>query len=216
VSAFADITPNQWTILEALKDGPRWIRSFQTVKPLLEKLVKRGLIERCHPHLGRGRNMVRLTVAGCDALEIDAGSVPIERCKETPAPPKLVKLGEISGAATEETRKICERFRDALAAGKTSNEAVGELAALNDVQRPAIWKRLRAGGVIAPYAQQQSGGKGRPIGGGEYGYTERRRGRSLAEAARHEPRQDQFVDRDPCPRCGVRGDLGCRHNRAAA
>ncbi|PZQ55280.1 MAG: hypothetical protein DI555_07995 [Novosphingobium pentaromativorans] len=23
------------------------------------------------------------------------------------------------------------------------------------------------------------------------------------------------VDRDPCPRCGVRGDIGCRHSRAA-
>ncbi|WP_077228576.1 hypothetical protein [Sphingomonas hengshuiensis] len=22
------------------------------------------------------------------------------------------------------------------------------------------------------------------------------------------------IDRDPCPRCGTRGDLGCRHGRA--
>lgn len=24
-----------------------------------------------------------------------------------------------------------------------------------------------------------------------------------------------IVDRDPCPKCGVRGDIGCKHRRAA-
>lgn len=23
------------------------------------------------------------------------------------------------------------------------------------------------------------------------------------------------VDRDPCPKCGVRGDVGCKHRKAA-
>lgn len=54
------LTPNQWTILESLKDGPRWTRSFQAVKPLLDDLIDKGLVERCRPHLGAGRNMVRL------------------------------------------------------------------------------------------------------------------------------------------------------------
>jgi len=59
------ITPNQWTILEALKEGPRWARSFQWVKPLVADLVDRGLIERCRPPQGgAARNMLRLTEAG--------------------------------------------------------------------------------------------------------------------------------------------------------
>jgi hypothetical protein len=65
------LTPNQWTILEAMKDGPRWARSFQYVKPLLADLITRGMVERCRPPLGRARNMVRLTPTGCAALEID-------------------------------------------------------------------------------------------------------------------------------------------------
>jgi hypothetical protein len=41
------LTPNQWTILESLKDGPRWKRSYQTVKPLLDDLIEQALIEPC-------------------------------------------------------------------------------------------------------------------------------------------------------------------------
>lgn len=62
------LTPNQWTILEALQKGPRWARSFQYVKPLLADLIERDLVERCRPHLGRAKNMVRLTDAGTALL----------------------------------------------------------------------------------------------------------------------------------------------------
>lgn len=34
-------------------------------------------------------------------------------------------------------------------------------------------------------------------------------------ANRVEPNPDQFVDRDPCPRCGTRRDIGCAHNTRA-
>lgn len=34
------------------------------------------------------------------------------------------------------------------------------------------------------------------------------------KAAEAQRRPEQLVDRDPCPRCGVRGDIGCHHNRA--
>lgn len=64
----ASLTPNQWTILEALEKGPRWSRSFQYVKPLVNDLVTKGLVERCRPPLGRARNMVRLTEAGTALL----------------------------------------------------------------------------------------------------------------------------------------------------
>lgn len=63
------ITPNQWTILESLQNGPRWARSFQWVKPLVADLADKGLVERCRPPLGAARNMVRLTEAGRAALD---------------------------------------------------------------------------------------------------------------------------------------------------
>jgi hypothetical protein len=66
------LTPNQWTILEALENGPRWARSFRYVKPLLADLIAKGLVERCKPHLGRAKNMVRLTNAGGDLLKRSA------------------------------------------------------------------------------------------------------------------------------------------------
>jgi hypothetical protein len=212
----SNITPNQWTILEALKDGPRWARSFQMVKPLVEDLVARSLVERCRPHLGAARNMVRLTDAGCAALEIDPASVPLKR-DEPKANSKAHRphLGSIRADVTPRLRAICETFLRRIKDGVGSQVAVGELAAMHDVQRPAIWKSLRSGGVIAPYAPSLKGGKGRPRGGGEPGYSHRRREKSLAcSEARNEPRSDQYVDRDPCPRCGVRGDYGCAHTRA--
>lgn len=210
------LTPNQWTILEALKDGPRWIRTFQTAKPLLDDLIARGFAERCRPHMGRARNMVRLTALGCEGLEIDPASVPAKREEPKPNAKAFVPvLGSISSDASPATRKTCEAFARSIANGCSSREAVAELAALNDVQRPAIWKRLRAGGIIAPYAPSHTGGKGRPRGGGMAGYTENRRERSEAF---HDDRrlslEQPRVDRDPCPRCGVRGDIGCGHSQA--
>jgi glycine cleavage system aminomethyltransferase T len=66
------ISPNQWTILERLEKGPEWIRSFQPAKRLLDNLIERGLVERCRPFLGRGKNMVRLTEKGWTLLFADA------------------------------------------------------------------------------------------------------------------------------------------------
>jgi DNA-binding MarR family transcriptional regulator len=211
------LTPNQWTILEALTEGPRWSRSFQTVKPLYEDLIARGLIERCRPHMGRGANQLRLTPAGCAVLEIEPAGVPARRIDPKPNS-KAFKpvLGAILPNASAKTRATCEAFMHAIASGATSREAVADLAARYDVQRPAIWKRLRDGGVISPYASKRDGGQGRPLGGGQAGYTDRRRDKcaALAESRRIEPSPEQFVDRDSCPRCGVRADIGCRHSRA--
>lgn len=109
------LTPNQWTILERLEKGPCWSRSFQWVKPLVTDLIGRNLVERCRPPRGTGSNMLRLTIAGCDLLEVD----------------------------------------------------------------PAV-----------------------PTG-------DTRLGRGLPPPAVLPP----AVDRDPCPRCGVRGDFGCPHSR---
>lgn len=34
-------------------------------------------------------------------------------------------------------------------------------------------------------------------------------------ASKHDLDTLTHVDRDPCPRCGVRGDIGCKHRRRA-
>lgn len=129
----SEITPNQWTILESLKDGAVWARSYQPVKPLLKDLIERKLVDRCRPYLGRGHNMVRLSPEGCELLEIDAAAIPAFR--DTPL-----------NACT------AKRSRD-----KRSNAGVG----------------------------------------------------------RHSNQEPIRVEcRDPCPRCGVRGDLGCGHSKA--
>lgn len=209
------ITPNQWTILERMESGPCWMRSFHTVKPLVEDLVQRGLIERCRPHLGAARNMVRLTDAGCASMGIAVGSVPSIR-PIIAAPEVTVILGKIHDVVPARVRRICEAFIRAIEGGETKGAAVAQLAAQHDVQRPAIWKTLRAGGVVPPYKARDEGGQGRPIGGGTPGYTTKRRERALAVAEQRSQPNIVFVDRDPCKLCGVRGDLGCAHNRVAA
>lgn len=210
------ITPNQFTILESLKDGPRWARSFQIAKPLVNDLVAKGLLERCRPHLGRDKNMIRLTAAGCAALEIDPESVPTKR---EAAPLKLAKtvaLGEIKVGVSDRVRSICLSFKAAVGAGTNPREIVRDLAAKFDVQRPQIWRTLRQGGVLPEYAPRKDGGKGRPHGGGVPGYTANRRARSMEIAeAKAIPLAPQ-VCRDPCHRCGVRGDFGCAHSASLA
>lgn len=92
---------------------------------------------------------------------------------------------------------------------------VGEIAASFGVQRPAVWRGLRSAGVLPPYNPRKPGGAGRPKGGGQPGYTLRRleaeRERVAAKQADYASIMATAVDRDPCPRCGVRRDLGCPH-----
>jgi hypothetical protein len=95
-----------------------------------------------------------------------------------------------------DTARCCEIYLTAVAAGEDTTAVVGQLATWFDVQRPAIWKRLRRGGAVPAYKTLQ--------------VRQKRRTKSEVFQARAEaPR----VDRDPCPRCGVRGDLPCKHNR---
>jgi hypothetical protein len=99
----------------------------------------------------------------------------------------------------ELTARTCEMYSVAINAGEEPSMVVGELASMYGVNRPAIWRRLRAGGVLPRY---KTGHRVR---------SKRHRTPTECEAARLDlPR----VDRDPCPRCGVRRDLGCEHNRA--
>lgn len=212
----SNITPNQWTILERLEKGPEWIRSFQPAKPLLNKLIDQGLVERCRPHLGRANNMVRLTAAGCAELDIDASDVPAKRERAKPKQKPKAAFGAIKEGITSATRSVCETFVRAIAAGEPQNDVVRELADREGVQRPAIWRRLRTGGVLPEYGRRKANGQGRPAGGGNPGYSARRRQLAIqaAESQRPDLRPELLVDRDPCPRCGARGDFGCGHSQA--
>jgi DNA-binding MarR family transcriptional regulator len=136
----SEISPNQWTILERLEKGPEWIRSFQPAKPLLDDLIEKGLIERCRPHLGRGRNMVRLTEAGCEELEVAASDIPANRERAVFVDKPRSELGQIKPGISHKVRSVCERFVHAINGGEPQSDVIEQLAAAEDVQRPAIWK----------------------------------------------------------------------------
>lgn len=194
------LTPNQWTILEALDQGPRWIRSFQTVKPLVDRLADAGLIERCRPHLGRGRNMIRLTKAGCDLMGLD--SVPLTAVVQARAPtvePAPQALGPIKPGLSDKVQAACEAFVRRVSKGEKPGAVVASIAEQQRVQRPTIWRHLRTAGVLPPYKT------GKPLGK-----------RQPALGAVDSVGLPQIVRRDPCAWCGVRGDIGCQHNQTSA
>jgi hypothetical protein len=98
-----------------------------------------------------------------------------------------------------DTRRTCEIYTKALAAGEDERAVVGYLATRFGVQKPAIYKRLRTGGALPPYRH--------PSGTGRNAAGIRRERREFFVAPAIEPR-------DPCPRCGVRRDYGCKHSLA--
>ena len=107
---------------------------------------------------------------------------------------------------TARTAQMCAAYK--------SGEPVKEIANRFGVQNPAVWKALRRGGVLPPYQPKREGKGGRPVGGGNAGYSALRLQKSVAAISAREGRQPVpsiFVDRDPCGFCGVRGDIGCRH-----
>lgn len=192
----AKVSPNQFTILESLIEGPRWKRSFQTVLPLVDDLIARELIEPCRPHLGRGRNMLRLTDAGCALIEIDPASVPKKRQEAAPAKRKAeLPIGAIKPDVPDRVRLICEAFLRAVRNGTSQREAVGQIALARGRSRHRIWTVLRIGGVLPPYQTK-----------------EQRRAASVPPPMPM-PRPRPPVSRDPCPRCGARGDVECGHSR---
>lgn len=118
-------------------------------------------------------------------------------------------------ANLDRTNAICAEYRAFLADGISSGKAALELSAKYDVQRPAIWKALRRGGVLPPYAPRQHGGSGRPISGGVAGWSDQRRQHALGVADERQAALDHVPVREPCFLCGARADVGCRHRRAA-
>ena len=87
-------------------------------------------------------------------------------------------------------------FRAAIARGETRADVVRTLASIYNVEPATIRQRLRKAGL---WEVEPNKGKPKP---------ERR----MSEGARRpaEVLPDP-VFRDPCPRCNVRADIGCRH-----
>ncbi len=114
--------------------------------------------------------------------------------------------------AENRTMRMCAAFKRGV--------PVKEIAETFGVLNPAVYKALRRGGVLPPYAKKDAGGPGRPIGGGTSGYTAARLTRSVAHISKQEARRPSAdvprVDRDPCFMCGTRADLGCKHSREPA
>lgn len=108
----------------------------------------------------------------------------------------------------EKVRRTCDIFERAVKAGADRSAIVRELAIVEGVQRPAIWRRLRSGGVLPPYS---------PSGHSKSYLDKNLQCRKAAEqrmAARLALESAPRVDRDPCPRCGVRRDVGCGRSLA--
>lgn len=64
------------SIRQRLSDGPCWTRSFQGVKPALDRMIADGEVIRCKPPGGRGMNMV------CLATRNRSGLLPIDEFAE--------------------------------------------------------------------------------------------------------------------------------------
>jgi hypothetical protein len=106
--------------------------------------------------------------------------------------------------SSEQCATICRIYQRAVAAGEDKSDVVGELSAQYGVQRPAIWRALRRGGLLADYVKRvtkQPEHKAKPV----LLTTQEKR-----DALEARPR----VESEPCFLCGVRPDVSCRHKRA--
>lgn len=107
----------------------------------------------------------------------------------------------------EAKRRVCTAYTEALKRGKNIEQVIGWLAEIEEVGRPAIWKRLRAGGIVSPYKKGGSGGRPRAP-------SILPRYKKQDSGNRRMGSLPPVVSRDPCPRCGVRGDIACGHSKA--
>lgn len=213
-----DITPNQWTILESLAHGATSLESLRAVQQLVIDLIERGLAERCEVYLGRGPNMIRLTAAGCALLEIETSSVPAFReqpltiCEALrPKPRKHNRTAEAK-ALLADIEAWCTK-------SQTAETAIGHRLFLH----PGFVGLLRKRMTVSPEKEQavREFMTEHPFGWrGELPITHANGTRPVKRPSKGRPLpvtspDIQPVHRDPCPMCGTRGDIGCRHREAA-
>ena len=60
--------PIEKLILTKLARGPAWANSFRHAKPVVERLVQKGLVVRCSPPGGKAKNMIAL-IGGIDGTD---------------------------------------------------------------------------------------------------------------------------------------------------
>lgn len=58
-------------VLRRLARGPLYFRTLRHVRPIVFRLIDRGLVRPVAPPGGAGRNMVELTREGVQALQLD-------------------------------------------------------------------------------------------------------------------------------------------------
>jgi hypothetical protein len=85
------VSPTE-SIRARLRDGPAWIRTFQGVKPFLDRMVADGEVIRCKPPNGRGMNMVCLSGKAPEAARMTLADHFAER---------LSQHGDIDRAAAQ-------------------------------------------------------------------------------------------------------------------
>lgn len=98
------------------------------------------------------------------------------------------------------TERTCAMYRSAIEAGESPSDVVGQIANAYGVQRPAIWRRLRTGGVLPGYRSKSDPQFRKP----QTRYKRQDSGSKMGNIPAP-------VFREPCPRCGVRADIGCGH-----
>jgi DNA-binding MarR family transcriptional regulator len=148
-------------ILRDLREAPAWARSYQHAKGVISDLIDAGLVERCRPIGGRGRNMVRLTDTGEALLE-------------------AAEMSRSGGCAPREEFAFRQHERAMEGGSDELAKALKRYAAEVRLERQAI----------AP--------------------TSARRMPGYRVRAAFDSRPPAF-NREPCPHCGTRGDLGCAH-----
>lgn len=91
-----------------------------------------------------------------------------------------------------------EAYRDLIRRGYDKLDAITLLSAKFGIKKSGIYNRLRRSGDLPPYQRRRQCIHPQSVGflAGEEIIARR-------------------VDRDPCPRCGVRRDKGCGHRPAS-
>lgn len=110
----------------------------------------------------------------------------------------------VSGA-TQQTRSICAHYKAQRGSGDDQSVVIANLAEMFGVLRPAIRRHLRLGGIdLSDNARNlgQADGKQDDVP-------------PSREAVRAFDRPSSIpASSEPCPRCGVRADVGCKHQPA--
>lgn len=98
---------------------------------------------------------------------------------------------------------------EAVALHRDKNWGVGRIATHYGVQKPAIYRAFRALKYYTPIMKQS---RARSLRANLRSW--RPLGRPKEYPAEGLPMPERVESREPCPRCNVRSDIGCKHSKA--